>query len=50
MATIGLAAAFLDESITALQLGGVVLVLAGVWLVSIKREAANPAAAPAPPR
>lgn len=45
VSTIALAWLFLGEPVTAIQLGGAVLVLAGVWLVTAKREAAPPAPA-----
>ena len=40
VATIALAAILLDEPITVVQICGAALVLGGVWLVSVKREAA----------
>lgn len=46
VATIVLAAWVLGEPITALQIIGSALVLAGVWLVGVKREAAPAAIAP----
>jgi drug/metabolite transporter (DMT)-like permease len=42
VATIVLAAWVLGEPITTLQVAGSALVLAGVWLVGVKREAAPP--------
>jgi drug/metabolite transporter (DMT)-like permease len=50
VATITLAAALLDEPITVLQIGGVILVLAGVWLVGAKREAPAQPSSPTPTR
>jgi len=47
VSTIVLAAITLGEPITPIQMAGAALVLAGVWLVSVKREAAS-TLAPAP--
>jgi drug/metabolite transporter (DMT)-like permease len=43
VSTIALASVFLGEPITPIQIAGAALVLAGVWLVSVKREAPPPA-------
>jgi len=40
VSTIGLAAVFLGEPITPIQIAGAALVLGGVWLVTARREAA----------
>ena len=48
VSTIALAAMVLSEPVTAVQTIGAALVLAGVWLVGAKREAA-PAIVPSPP-
>jgi drug/metabolite transporter (DMT)-like permease len=46
VSTIALAAVVINEPVTAVQITGAALVLAGVWLVGLKREAAPKTVAP----
>jgi drug/metabolite transporter (DMT)-like permease len=50
VSTIAIAAIVLSEPVSAVQICGASLVLAGVWLVSAKRQTAPPTSVPAPTR